>query len=587
LRATLHPALRLQLALVFLLAGCHHGERAAVCKHPPAGVECRLLHDSPALTASLEHIILEIPDLTPPRTASNPEGQATLELTLEQALAVALENSDVIRRVLGPDLIGLPALSTIYDPAISETQIQAALAAFDTMFETSMFWERTDKPTGQTFQGVFNIPQQTDTAQFRSALTKLFATGGQGRIAFNTDYLFVPFPEAPGFPDDKAQYTSNAEFSLRQPLLRGAGVDVNRSPIVVARLRSDQSLWEFKREVLHWTASIETAYWNLYAANVALRATERVLPLSQEVVRILESRLEFQKAIPADVAQARTAFIQFREQRIALMQRVLENEAVLRNLLGLPPNDTRRLVAVDDPLRAPVAIDWPSTVTTALDQRPDVVRQRLAVRVRELELLVARNGLNPQLDLQGLWRINGLGQELDDSIDVLTDNQFTDWQLGVSLSMPIGFRRESAVVQAAELTLDRERALLREAVHATTHRLGDLVRELDALYQQYQAAEDRVAAANEWLEGARIRFENPPPVGEGIDSLLQALNIYLDALRNWSLAATEAARLVALYNTRLAELEEAKGTLLALNNIHLQEDPCAKVRLAQRVRPSR
>ena len=180
--------------------------------------------------------------------------------------------------------------------------------------------------------------------------------------------------------------------------------------------------------------------------------------------------------------------------------------------------------------------------------------------------------------MQALWRINGLGASLTEAIDVLTDNQFTDWQLGVSLEIPLGVREASARVQATELAIQKERAQLRQSVHATTHRLNDVVREIDSLYEQYQAADERLQAANEWLDGARIRFENPPPALEGQDALLQALNTYQVALQAWANAARDTSDLIARYNVALARLEEEKGTLLAARNIAVQSDPVARVR---------
>ncbi len=584
---------RIAFGLVLLAAGCHQPSLMVgdACDST-IGLPFSLLHDSDCTTASIDHIVVSAPDLTPPRTPSNPEAAEIWELSLAQALQIALENSDVVRTLTGFGVSAGP--TTAFDPAIAETQVQSALAAFDTTLATSLFWNRNDQPPGITFGGGIPIPNQRDQASFASSLTKLMATGGTAEVAFNTNYLFIPaFSRPPGpdgivgTPDDivrtPAQYAPNVEFSLRQPLLRGAGADVQRSAVVIARLQSDQSQWDFKLAMLELVRSVEQAYWELHAAHVSLRAIERVVPLAQEVVRIEESRLEFQKAIPADVAQARAQFHEFRQQRVQAMTAVLEREARLRNLLGLAPSDGRRIVPCDEPARSPITIDWAGTVTTALDARPDVVRQRLSVRVRELQLLMAKDGLRPQLDAHALWRISGLDRQLDEAIGVLTDNQFTDWQLGVSLNVPLGFRQASANVHAAELTLGRDRIQLRQTVHATSHQLGDIVRELDSLYEQYQAAAERLEANNQWLEGARIRFENPPPAAEGQDSLLQALSVYQVALSSWSQAAVEASRLLAQYNTALARLEEAKGTLLDARNIALYEDPCARVRIASRL----
>jgi len=581
------------LTLALVAVGCHQPDHlfGDACDST-IGLPSSLLHESDCTTASIDHIAVSVPDAMPPRTTTNPEAAEVWELSLAQALQIALENSDVVRTLTG---FGVSAnLTTAFDPAIAETQVQSALAAFDTTLATSLFWNRNDQPPGITFGGGIPIPNQRDQASFTSSLSKLLVTGGTAEVAFNTNYLFIPAfrrPPGPdgiiGTPDDivrtPAQYSPNVEFSLRQPLLRGAGADVQRSAVVIARLQSDQSQWDFKLAMLELVRSVEQAYWELHAAHVSLRAIERVVPLAQEVVRIEESRLEFQKAIPADVAQARAQFHEFRQQRVQALNAVLEREALLRNLLGLVPSDERRIVPSDEPARSPIMIDWSSTLTAALNERPDVVRQRLSVRVRELQLIIAKDSLRPQLDAQALWRISGLDRQLDEAIGVLTDNQFTDWQIGVTLNVPLGFRQASANVHAAELTLDRDRVQLRQAVHATSHQLGGIVRELESLYQQYQAAAERLEANNQWLDGARIRFENPPPAGEGQDSLLQALSVYQVALSSWSQAAVEVSRLLAQYNTALARLEEAKGTLLAARNISLHEDPCARVRIANRL----
>jgi outer membrane protein TolC len=364
---------------------------------------------------------------------------------------------------------------------------------------------------------------------------------------------------------------------LRQPLLQGAGRDFNRAPVVVARLQSDQSLWDFKRDMLSLVRSVEEAYWNLYAAHGALRAVEEVIPLVQEIVRIRESEVEFEIARMDELGEARTRLAEFRQNRIQAMAAVLNQETLLRNLLGLPPSDQRRLVPVDEPLRVPIAIDWNATVSTAVNTRPDIVRQRLAVRVREVQLLVANNGLKPQLDVNGLWRINGLDNELDEAIGLLNDNQFTDWQLGVTLNIPLGYRLASANVRAAQLTLDKDRAQLRQTVHAATHELSDIVREVDSVYQQYLVAEERLRASRQWEEGLRIRAE--PQLAAG--PLLSAQNLYLQALDAMTRAAVNVSGLVARYSIALARLEEAKGTLLVTNNIHLQEDPCVRARFEQ------
>jgi outer membrane protein TolC len=581
--------------LAFLTAvGCHHPKRITDSSESRVGLDCAWLHDSPGTSASIDHITVSAEDLTPPRTPTSPEATEIWELSLSDAIGVALQNSEVVRTLVGGDVsaepgelsgatsigggaVGAAGGITIYDPAIAEQRVAEALSVFDTTFAASMFWTRIDQPPGVIFGGGIPIPNQRDQAAFSSSLTKMFATGATGGVAFNTNYFFrPPF----GGMRTPAQYTPNAEFTLRQPLLQGAGSDFNRAPIVIARLTSDITLWDFKRAMLGLVRSVEEAYWDLQAAHVALRTVEELIPYASEAVRLIEVREEIGTRIAAETAQARTQFLDFRQQRVQALATALARETALRNLMGLPPSDGRRIVPSDQPRRAPVHIDWPTTVQAALDYRPDVVRGRLGVRVRELQILMAKNSLQPSLDIEGLWRVNGLDNELDEAIGLLNDNQFTDWQLGITFSVPIGLRQASANVQAAGLRLDKDRALLRQTTHSAVHRLGDIIRNLESLYGQYQLAVQRVNETQVWVKGRFEQLKEPTtrPGEEGQDTLLLALTNLQAALQSWASAASDASSLLAQYNTSLAELEEAKGTLLNQYGIQIAEDPIMQLR---------
>jgi outer membrane protein TolC len=606
--------------LAFLAAvGCHHPKRITDSSESRVGVGCDWLHDSPGTSASIDHITVSADDLTPPRTPSSPEATEIWELSLGDAIAIALQNSEVVRTSFGgsgfttePGTVtgatnigsGTPGTTggsgtTIYDPAIAEQRVAEALAVFDTTFAANMFWTRIDQPPGVVFGGGIPVPNQRDQASFNSSLSKLLVTGATAGVNFNTNYLFIPpfrtVSTSPGpdgifgTPDDvftpgvrrtTAQYTPNVEFTLRQPLLRGAGSDFNRAPIVIARLQSDITLWDFKQAVLGLVRSVEAAYWDLQSAHVALRTIDELIPYASEAVRLIEVREEVGTRIAAETAQARTQFLDFRQQRVQTLATTLDRETTLRNLMGLPPSDGRRIVPSEAPRRAPIHVDWPATVRTALDNRPDIVRGRLSVRVRELQILLAKNALQPSLDVEGLWRVNGLDNELDEAIGLLTDNQFTDWQLSVSFSVPIGFRQASANVQAAGLRLDRDRALLRQTIHATTHRLGDIIRDLESLYGQYQLAVQRLNQTQVWVKGRFEQLRDPTtrPGEEGQDTMLLALTNLQEALLSWRSAATDASSLLAQYNASLAQLEETKGTLLSHYGIQIAEDPIMQLR---------
>jgi hypothetical protein len=63
-----------------------------------------------------------------------------------------------------------------------------------------------------------------------------------------------------------------------------------------------------------------------------------------------------------------------------------------------------------------------------------------------------------------------------------------------------------------------------------------------------------------------------------IGDLAEKQNLYIQAIQEFRNSSVAIRALLARYNTALARLEEAKGTLLSASNIQLTEDPIAHLR---------
>ena len=140
---------------------------------------------------------------------------------------------------------------------------------------------------------------------------------------------------------------------------------------MIARLRSDQALWEFKRAVAELIRDVEQKYWELYAAQWQHWAINQALETNREIVNRLTRLLEVGTGNASDRYEAEVQYQQLLRQRLNTIagtelsagQRVAGVQVVerqLRNLLGLPPADGFRIIAVDDPQVAPFRYDWES-----------------------------------------------------------------------------------------------------------------------------------------------------------------------------------------------------------------------------------
>jgi outer membrane protein TolC len=319
---------------------------------------------------------------------------------------------------------------------------------------------------------------------------------------------------------------------------------------------------------------VETAYWQLYAAQLSLQAIDDAIPLTEEIVRVEVERQRGGSAIAADVGHARSNLLRMRNQRLQALANVNQKLLLLRNLLGLPPSDCRPIELIDRPVTERVAINWDSALKIAMEHRPDVVRDRLSVYETELQVLVAKNATLPQLNGEALYRVNGLGQDVGNSLDSLGSNNFTDWRLGFVFQYPLGNHVAQGQLRTAQLQVMRQRALLKQTMHIATHQMADLMQQVDSTYLQYQGSLEEQRANTVWRDGAGERFKAPA----GGTTLLQALDEYLQAIDGLVMTNQQAAQLVASYNIELAQLQESMGVILEDQGIQIANDPVTRAK---------
>src|SRR5947209_11345307 len=204
--------------------------------------------------AQIAHV--PVPPLAPPATVAAPAPQVTpQEMSLDDAIRIALANSKVVRVLAGTTAVS--SGQTIYDPAIVNTTIDVARAAFDPVITANNTFSRSEVPAAISDPAnPFNTlitGTRVDNYDLGLGVTKKTITGGTfGLNVADNVARFNPGP-APLNP----QARSSVALSYTQPLLQGAGVDVNLAPIVIARINTERSYFQLKdsmQELVRGTA---------------------------------------------------------------------------------------------------------------------------------------------------------------------------------------------------------------------------------------------------------------------------------------------------------------------------------------------
>jgi len=508
-----------------------------------------------------------LPDLPKPVTVSDAKPELKVwHLSLDEAIRTALANSEVVRVLAGAGAVS--SGNTIYDPAIANTGIDAARARFDPTFQIRNTFNREEVPLGPVLRG--DPPRlgiegtRSDAYDMRLGLSKPTVTGGSLNLGVNA----TPQRSSAG-GELNPRIPSSADLGLTQPLLQGAGTAANLAPIELARIDTERSFFQLKDSVQRLVQGVIQAYWALVFARTDLWARQQQVEQGQFALKRAEANLKWGRVDISDVAQARSALAGFNATLVTSGANVLQREAALRNILGLPPSDGSQIVPVTPPPKERLTVDWDDLLRTAETYRPDLIELKLILEADQQQILLARNEALPRLDASALYRWNGLeGRTPDRTLVASEAGQFTGWQFGVNFSVPLGLRQARAGLRRQELILARDRAQLEQALHGAAHSLATSFRNLAQSYDQYEAFREVREAARVNLERQQAAYT---AAYERPGRTLYYLNV-LQAITQWGNAVSDEALALVQYNTELSNLEQQTGRILETHEIRFVEE---------------
>lgn len=490
------------------------------------------------------------------------QGEPIYHLTLQDAVAMALEHSLAIK-------------VQAYNPAISQTLLVQAQAAFDATIFGSTGVTRTDVPTtsGTQFGAAGAIPGAGNSNSLTWAnqlgVSKPLGWGGTAQFSATNDFLNVA--KTPGFqPDINPSNADNLALAISQPLLRGFGSDVVQSGIYIARTNKRISLAAFRSQVQAVIKNVELTYYLLAQAEGNLSIEQRLLVSTRHTLKQIEKRGIFD-ATSVQVAQAKDAVAQSRVAVITAQANLRTTSDELKSLLNDPELNLRGnvlLIPTDKPITEPVMFNVAQAISTALAQRSIMREDRLKLHAADINVRIAANTLLPNANLTLSTQSNGLSSAFGNAFtQTISPARFWSYAAGLQVSIPIGNRaaeagyREERLLRRQDLTqmlLDAQSVIL--AVKTT-------LRAMLSSYQQIEAQRQARIAAGEVLAALDVQQQ------VGVSLTPTFLNLKLTAEQN--LASAQAAELQAMvnYSQAIVNLEAAKGTLLTYDQVRIEPAP--------------
>lgn len=520
-------------AVLLALAGC---SESLFSSDPAYGKRVnaeRLRHIESATLDTYKRAEQTAPEVNSKAVRSRFEGLEEASLSIEECRASALTNN-------------LDLKVAVVNPSISAQQLSREEAKFEATFVTRALWSETDSPTSSSLNSA-----QSQFGQLEPSVRIPLRTGGTASVNLPMSRSRNNNP----FTTLNPAYESDLEFSISQPLLRGAGVRANQASIRIASYNEQADEARTKLEVIRQLAAVDRAYWQVFEGRRALDVAQQQYELAQAQLQRAERRVNAGQVGEIEMTRAQAGLSQRLDAIIQAQNLVLQRQRELKRIMNMPdlPIDSHTLVATatpPDPIE--YVIDRDAVTTQALANRMELLELELRLAADAATIDLEHNAALPLFTLDYTYRINGLGATPKESMRVASENNFEDWTLGLTAEIPLG--NEQARSRIREAILRRiQRLSTKEARSlAIRQEVLDAIDNIEQNWQRILAARQSVILNTRLLQAEQRQFD----VGASTSTDV------LDAATSLAQAQLDEIRALTAYQIAQVDLAFSTGTLL-------------------------
>jgi len=448
------------------------------------------------------------------------------------------------------------------------TDITVEQAKFDPTLSVNGQYNRQVNPLNRpVFGGTGNNLSSIQTFDQRSTSVTLDAqtnliTGGNVDLNYSPSRTNVNQSVATGFLFNPA-YTGGLALTFTQPLLRNAGIDINKTFIRIAQNNATVEEHIFRDRVLTVLATVEQTYWEVVFANDNLKVAEAALKAAQELLATNRAKAKAGIMSIVDVLQAEAAMASRVEQVLVAEKAIRDQEDQLRRLLNPGEEELRldvRLTPTDKAVVSLEPISLQEAIDIAIEQRPEIIQAKKNIETSDINTKFAKNQILPTLSFQGTMGMAGLGSDYGNSVNNNFSGDFYNYGAGLVLSYPLGNRSAWSTYNRRQLEGKNAEASLVSVRQQVIIGVKEAVRRVQTDFKRIETTRSARIMAEKQLQAELERLK----VG------LSTTRFVLDFQRDLATAQGNELRAIVDYNKSLSNLARHKATTLDRYNLQLQ-----------------
>jgi outer membrane protein TolC len=377
----------------------------------------------PALLKPYQPISIEPPELTNSLRLDQLVHDGKLEISLQDAVELALENNmDIAVQRYYPWVADASILKSTAGGAgystpggnFASSTANLTLYSYDPQITSAVSLDDRSTPVNNPFiagTGASNLTGLvTHTTQFTNQYSQSFETGTNVSLSWNNTRSSST--SSANFFNPAVQ--SSLSIGVSQSLLNGFGRTVNTRNIRIAKNNRRIADWAFALQAITDITNTITAYWELVYARENVRVEEQAVTVSEKLFNDNKKQLGVGTMAPLDVTRAESELATDRQNLIVAQTVRLQDEQILLNAISkdpLAPNLLHVEIVTTDQPKQPAAVEAASfedSIHEAFDKRPDLQELLLNLNNSGIDVQATRKALLPTAILSAQYASVGL-----------------------------------------------------------------------------------------------------------------------------------------------------------------------------------
>jgi outer membrane protein len=509
-------------------------------------------------------------------------------LSLRDSIALALQNNKDIE--VARDNV-----------KIAEYDLMTARGSYDPRLTAQNYFERIETPATSVLSGASRLETDdiTGTARFEGLSPKY---GG----SYHVDFSSIRLNSNSVFNVLNPSYPTALTVSYVQPLVRGLRFDLPRRQIEVAKKNLSMTDAQFRQRAIEVITNVQRSYWDLVFALRNLQVQRDSLTDARDQLAHNRRMVAEGSLAPIDVVAAETQVANFEQAEFSALEDVTRTENNLKNMIA--ENHQARIwnlsIIPSDQVDLTVPqIALPDALKFAMDNRQELKQSDLAREINLLDQKLYRDQTKPEIDIVGSYGVTGnAGTQVTapnplttsndqlrarvnqlstlsglqplpapptvailpdlfggyfQSLSNLGSNQFNNFRVGVSISLPLHNR--TAEGQLGHSLVEGQR------IATQREQLEQLIQvEVRNALQTLSTTEARLRSAAVARSTAEQQYESEK---RKLDAGQSTVFLVLERQTALAVARGNELRAQTDLNKAIAELQRATGNSLTANNV--------------------